>query len=109
MSDIVGRLRQWAKFGYGVDASATMIEAADEIERLTRQFAEHADRTADDTAALRAENERLRALVEEAYREGFDEGKDGGWIVGPSVPWKSSEARAALDAQPAPGKEGENE
>ncbi len=29
-------------------------------ERLTRQFAEHADRTADDTAALRAENERLR-------------------------------------------------
>ena len=63
----------------------------------------------EEIAQLRAENERLRALVEEAYREGFDEGKDGGWIVGPSVPWKSSEARAALDAQPAPGKEGENE
>ena len=46
MTDIVERLRQWAGFGYGVEASAAMREAADEITRL------------------RAENERLRAALE---------------------------------------------
>ena len=34
MTDIVERLRRWAKFGYGVEASHDMESAADEIERL---------------------------------------------------------------------------
>ena len=34
MTDIVERLRQWSEFGYGVEATATMKEAAAEIERL---------------------------------------------------------------------------
>lgn len=34
MTDIVERLRKWAGFGYGAEASETMREAADEIERL---------------------------------------------------------------------------
>jgi chromosome segregation ATPase len=34
MANLSERLRQWAEFGYGVEASATMREAADEITRL---------------------------------------------------------------------------
>lgn len=32
--DIIERLRKWAAFGYGTDASKAIREAADEIERL---------------------------------------------------------------------------
>ena len=39
MNDLVERLKFWSCFGYGVDASATMSEAADEIERLTKALA----------------------------------------------------------------------
>ena len=43
------------------------------------------------------EIKRLRDLVFDAYCEGFQDGKDGGWIVGPSgEPWKKSYARTAL-------------
>ena len=85
MSDIVERLRYTAQIRsqHRSDTDPIKLECIEAADEITR---------------LRAENGRLRALVEEAYREGFDEGKDGGWIVGPSVPWKSSEARAALKA-----------
>ena len=42
------------------------------------------------------EIERLRVLVREAFDEGFDEGKNGGWIVGPNLPWNKSYARVKL-------------
>ena len=42
------------------------------------------------------EIERLRVLVREAFDEGFNEGKNGGWIVGPNFPWKKSYSRAKL-------------
>lgn len=38
MSDLVERLRKWAGFGYGAEASETMREAADEIERLREEL-----------------------------------------------------------------------
>lgn len=44
--ELVARLRRWANFGYGTDASEAMEEAADTIERL------------------QAENARLRTLGE---------------------------------------------
>lgn len=34
MTDIVKKLHQWSQFGYGVEATATMKDAAAEIERL---------------------------------------------------------------------------
>ena len=42
------------------------------------------------------EIERLRVLVRDAFDEGFNEGKNGGWIVGPNFPWKKSYSRAKL-------------
>lgn len=46
---------------------------------------------------LEAERDKLRKEVREAFCEGFYEGKDGGWIVGPEgTPWKESHACAAL-------------
>ena len=42
------------------------------------------------------EIERLRVLVREAFDEGFNEGKNSGWIVGPNFPWKKSYSRAKL-------------
>ena len=42
------------------------------------------------------EIKRLRVLVREAFDEGFNEGKNGGWIVGPNFPWKKSYSRAKL-------------
>jgi CDP-diacylglycerol--glycerol-3-phosphate 3-phosphatidyltransferase len=47
--------------------------------------------------ALEAERDKLRKEVREAFCEGFYEGKDGGWVVGPEgTPWKESHACAAL-------------
>jgi hypothetical protein len=44
------------------------------------------------------EIQRLRQLVFDAYCEGFQEGKDGGWNVGPSEePWEKSYVRAELE------------
>ena len=43
MSDIVERLRKWSVFGYGVEASADMKEAADEIERLREALRYYAE------------------------------------------------------------------
>lgn len=39
MDDLVKRLRRWSKFGYGVEASETMAEAADRIAALEAQLA----------------------------------------------------------------------
>ena len=53
----------------------------------------------EEAAAVREaadEIERLRVLVREAFDEGFNEGKNGGWIVGPNFPWKKSYSRAKL-------------
>ena len=38
---------------------------------------------------LRAENERLRSLVREAYDEGFSEADGGGWFSAPVKPWET--------------------
>jgi hypothetical protein len=44
------------------------------------------------------EIERLHELVREAFWEGFQEGKDGGWIgQGHGEPWEKSYARADLE------------
>jgi hypothetical protein len=46
--------------------------------------------------ALRAEA-KLANAVEEAFYEGFCEGRDGGWVWGDPTPaWKKSEALAEL-------------
>jgi len=58
MTDIVERLRQWSEFGYGVEASATMKEAADEIERLR----------ADLRLAVMSDSHECKALSQEVER-----------------------------------------
>ena len=40
MSDLIERLVRWSKFGYGVEASATMTEAAATIAQLQAELAE---------------------------------------------------------------------
>jgi len=65
------------------DEADILFEAADEIERL------------------RAENTRLREMLFKAFCDGFESGKHGGWVVGPSgEPWRVSETRAALSEAP---------
>ena len=58
MSDIVERLRKWASFGYGYEASRDMKEAADRIAQLEAAIAlaraetlEEAAKVADATTA----------------------------------------------------------
>ena len=71
MIDIVERLRK-PPFGTETSERNIMAKAADEITRL-------------------------RALVYEAYVEGFDDGKNEGWICRPEgQPWNESHARAVL-------------
>lgn len=87
MTDILHRLHCTIRCDSETAASGCHCAAArDEItrlraenERLTRQFAEHADRTADDTAALRAENERLlkENFSLSAWQCEFADGKTG--------------------------------
>ena len=44
------------------------------------------------------EIKRLHELVREAFWEGFQEGKDGGWIgQGHGGPWEKSYARVDLE------------
>jgi hypothetical protein len=99
MTDIVERLRS------GEDGLE--YAAADEIERLSmdrdvwrnesikKQAA--CEQMGARITALEAERNKLRKEVREAFCEGFYEGKDGGWIVGPEgSPWKESHAHAAL-------------
>lgn len=73
-----------------------MTDIIKQLRECTSDEAHISQKAADVIATLRAANKRLQNLVEEAYCEGFDEGKYGGWIVGPSTPWKTSGARAAL-------------
>ena len=52
---------------------------------------------ADRIEALNQEVKDLKKLVFAAYCEGFSDGKDGGWIVGPSnQPWKASDTHKTL-------------
>lgn len=52
---------------------------------------------ADRIETLTQEVKDLKKLVFAAYCEGFNDGKDGGWIVGPSnQPWKASDAHRML-------------
>ena len=58
--------------------------AADRIETLTQEVKD------------------LKKLAYAAYCEGFSDGKDGGWIVGPSnQPWKASDAHRMLKTMEA--------
>lgn len=49
-------------------------------------------RVAPPAADRDAEIEQLRELVKDAFFEGFQEGKDGGWVCGPVIPWRDSDA-----------------
>jgi len=61
------------------------------------------DAAVDEIVELRAEVQRLRALVREAYREGYNQAEqDAGLSITPSVVelWVESDACAALEAAP---------
>jgi hypothetical protein len=83
MTDIVDRLRDLA----AIDNCQTSIEAADEITRL------------------RADNERLRAALREVMDDLTLISKNHWLPVGLLDDVIYVNARAALDGQPAPGKE----
>ena len=78
-AELVERLLDWPYQG------ETMAqEAADRIEALTQEVKD------------------LKKLAYAAYCEGFSDGKDGGWIVGPSnQPWKASDAHRMLKTMEA--------
>ena len=60
------------------------------------------DEAADRIEALTQEVKDLKKLAYAAYCEGFSDGKDGGWIVGPSnQPWKASDAHRMLKTMEA--------
>ena len=75
MSDeLIARLRDCSS-----DEAMWSRQAADAIEALNLQIKD------------------LKKLVFAAYCEGFNDGKDGGWIVGPTnQPWKASYTHKAL-------------
>jgi hypothetical protein len=61
------------------------------------------DATVDEIVQLRAEVQRLRSLVWEAYREGFATSDEMGWHGDDSASetrWLASAARAALEVAP---------
>ena len=92
-------------------------QAADRIEQLTAErdasnelgkaLEEDSGQLREEVARLNAERDRLQREVKDlkklayaAYCEGFSDGKDGGWIVGPSnQPWKASDAHKALNGE----------
>ena len=94
-------------------------EAADHIEQLTAErdasnelgkaLEEDSGQLREEVARLNAERDRLQREVKDlkklayaAYCEGFSDGKDGGWIVGPSnQPWKASDAHRMLKTMEA--------
>ena len=51
--DLVKRLRKWASFGYGVEASDTMFTAASRIEKLEAELHSCFHRIEELQAALR--------------------------------------------------------
>lgn len=70
MIDIVKRMRKWAVFGYGYEASCDMKEAATEIEQ-NRIFVANAVKAMSEQAN---EIERLRAALREIAKYEVDEG-----------------------------------
>ena len=75
--DLVKRLKNIAVHSYL--GRSVIEEAADRIEALNQEVKD------------------LKKLVFAAYCEGFSDGKDGGWIVGPSnQPWKASDTHKTL-------------
>lgn len=56
---------------------------ADEAAKSQRTFAEKEKKLAD--------------VVEEAFHEGFQEGKDGSWVVGSDYVWKRSDVLARMN------------
>ena len=63
------------------------------VRHMTKLIAAGLDRI----EQLNQEVEDLKKLVFAAYCEGFQDGKSGGWIVGPSnQPWKASDTHKAL-------------
>lgn len=72
----------------------------DRIEQLERELSisRMAQVVMDNGAeALSREVKNLKKLVFAAYCEGFHDGKDGGWIVGPTnQPWKLSDTHKVL-------------
>ena len=116
--ELVKRLRgDWCGYEVSLKAIDAMTEAADRIEALTAErdhawamvakadtqvgqsLADHMQAKAerDRIEALNREVKDLKKLVFAAYCEGFNDGKDGGWIVGPTnQPWKASDAHRML-------------
>lgn len=69
---------------------------------LLRQASEACTSVIKNIDTLKAElaDQRVRALVEAAYAEGFSEGADGGWIDGDySKPWSKSDAMRAIGGE----------
>lgn len=73
-----------------------------QAEALLRQAAEACTSVIKNIDTLKAElaDQRVKALVEAAYAEGFSEGADGGWIDGDySKPWSKSDALRAIGGE----------
>lgn len=75
-----------------IRAFALYNEAKDVIASLRRENAALADRIAE----LKTEVERLRALVESAYREGYCDGSPGAAWRHTDEAWAASSAKAKL-------------
>jgi hypothetical protein len=69
------------------------------VERLRRYRAIEAHRAADEIERLRAENERLRKMVKNAYNYGFKEGMREVTSSRGGIPWSDCKYRAALEEE----------
>ena len=88
MNDIVERLRKWAGFGYGAEASETMREAADEIERLREALRVIADGDAPREHAIIYRSDGVHSK--------HDKCKHGAWMYDGCEDCVTEYARAAL-------------
>jgi hypothetical protein len=64
-----------------------------------RAFSRDCDALRDDNRELRAEVERLLALIQSAYAEGFSEGMNEHTKFSGGRPWKDSRAKRALEGK----------
>lgn len=87
---------------------------SDIVERLIKSLRSNVDRLDYEITARNDEIERLRALVEAAYREGYGYGFDGdGWAdpgcSSENLAWRNSDAKKAIGDPTATAQGGEDE